>query len=240
MSTSHKSLLLSLRNVYEVLAISVPTVVEAARGELSRTTCDERLESFSSHILGNLEIDLSVHGKENVARGQTYVVMSNHQSHYDVPVLFSVLGGNMRMVAKQELFALPVFGRALRESGFISVDRKNRERAVASLAAAKKQLAGGTHIWIAPEGTRSPDGTLLPFKKGGFMLAMDLGLPILPITISGTRDALRAKGIFSMRSAQVKVTIHSPVKPEDFASPDPKTTRDALIVEVRNRIASAL
>jgi 1-acyl-sn-glycerol-3-phosphate acyltransferase len=235
-----KSLLLSLRNVYETLAVSAPTVVDAARGRLSRETCDQRLESWSSHVMRNLAIALTVRGRENLAPGTTYVVMSNHQSHYDIAVLYDILGGNVRMVAKKELFDLPVFGRAIREAGFVSVDRGNTESAIASLAGAKQHLASGTHLWIAPEGTRSPTGELLPFKKGGFHIALDMQAPVLPITIRGTRDALRAKGVRSRAGVEVEVTIHPPIDTKRFRGMDRKAARDALMAEVRDAIASAL
>lgn len=235
-----KSILLSLRNVYETLAVSAPTVVDAVRGRLSRKACDERLESWASHVVKNLEMLLTVRGRENVAPGTTYVVMSNHQSHYDIAVLYHVLGGNVRMVAKKELFDLPVFGRAIREAGFVSVDRGNTESAIASLASAKDHLAAGTHLWIAPEGTRSPTGELLPFKKGGFHIALDMKAPVLPITIRGTREALRAKGMRSRAGVEVEVTIHPPIEPTRYAGLDRTAARDALMADVRNAIASAL
>jgi len=235
-----KSLFLSLRNVYETLAVSARTVVDAARGRLTRKVCDERLEAWSSRVVRNAEIVLTVRGRENLAPGKTYVIMSNHQSHYDVGVLYYMLGANIRMVAKKELFDLPIFGRALHEAGFISVDRKNRRSAIKSLDAAKLHLEGGTHIWIAPEGTRSPTGELMPFKKGGFMIALASGAPILPITIRGTRDILRAKGMRSRRGAEVTVTIHAPIDIARFGDGDRKKQRDDLIEEVRRVIASAL
>ena len=119
--------MLSLRNAYEAVAVSAPTVFDAARGRLTERDCDERLERFASHVMRNAEIVVSVRGRDHLAGAQsarggldgtrpltkTYVVMSNHQSHYDVPVLYYVLGGRLRMVAKTELFALPLFGRAM-------------------------------------------------------------------------------------------------------------------------------
>ena len=135
-----------------------------------------------------------VEGRDHMADGATYLVMSNHQSLYDVPVIFYVIGPNVRMITKVELFSVPIFGPALREAGFIAVDRSNRAKAIASLAIAKETLASGVHVWIAPEGTRSRTGELLPFKKGGFALALETGLPIRPVSVRGTRDALRAKG----------------------------------------------
>lgn len=242
-----KSLLLSLRNVYETLYVSAPTVVDALRGSVTREICDERLESWASRIVANTEMMISVRGRENIARSgslgqgsKTYLIMSNHQSHYDVVVIYYVLGSTIRMVAKRELFDLPVFGGALRAAGFISVDRNNTERAIASLEDAKEKLTRGTPIWIAPEGTRSPTGELLPFKKGGFVLALTTGTPILPVSIRGTRDVLRAKGVRSTPGVEVFVTLHPPIDPARFDGMPKKAARDALSEQVRAAIASGL
>lgn len=239
-----KPLFLSLRNVYETLYVSAPTVVDAFRGTVSRKVCDERLESWASHVVANSEMMISVHGRENIPPSgpgaRAYLVMSNHQSHYDVAVIFYVLGSSIRMIAKQELFELPVFGGAMRAAGFISIDRKNTERAIASLQDAKQKLESGIPIWIAPEGTRSPTGALLPFKKGGFVLALETGAAILPVSIRGTRDVLRAKGILTSPGKEVYVTIHPPIDPARFAHMGKKSARDALAEEVRRAIASGL
>jgi 1-acyl-sn-glycerol-3-phosphate acyltransferase len=238
--TPRKSLFLSLRNVYETLAVSAPTVVDAVRGRITREVCDARLESWASHVIRNAEIMVTVHGRENLATGKTYVLMSNHQSHYDVPVLYYVLGSNIRMVAKKELFKVPVFGRAMREAGFVEVDRGNREKAIDSLKEAKRHLEAGTHIWIAPEGTRSETGALGEFKKGGFIIAQDMQAPIMPITIQGTREVLRAHGARSRRGVEVHVTIHPAIDTRAYASMDRRSARDALMAEVRRAIGSGL
>jgi 1-acyl-sn-glycerol-3-phosphate acyltransferase len=237
-----KSLLLSVSNVYETLAISVPTVVDAALGRVQKEVCDERLAGWSARLVENAAMTLDVRGRENLAPGRAYLVMSNHQSHYDIPVLFCVLGANVRMVAKTELFKFPIFGHAMREAGFIEIDRSNRHRAVESLAVAKEQLARGTNVWIAPEGTRSRTGELLPFKKGGFVVAMDTGWPILPVTIQGTRDALPADGRRSRKGAHVVVTLHPVVDTAAYlAGPgNAKEQRERLMADVRAAIASAL
>jgi 1-acyl-sn-glycerol-3-phosphate acyltransferase len=238
--TKGKSLLLSLQNVYATLAVSAPTVVDAIRGTLTRKACDERLESWSSRLVANLELMISVHGRENVDPRKTYLIMSNHQSHYDVAVIYYVLGSSIRMVAKRELFDVPVFGRAIEAAGFVAIDRKNHERAIASLQDVKALLESGVPMWIAPEGTRSPTGELLPFKKGGFILALETGATILPVTLRGTRDALRAKGLLSRAGAEVYVTIHPPIDPRRYADLDRKTARNKLLEEVRAAIASGL
>ncbi len=257
--SSRKSLVLSLRNAYEALAVSAPTVFDAARGRLTQRDCDDRLERFAAHVMRNAQILVSVRGREHLEGSQsslggtdaerprhgTYVVMSNHQSHYDVPVLYYVLGGRMRMVAKTELFAVPIFGQALRASGMIEVDRGNHQRAIASLGTAKQQLERGTHIWIAPEGARSDGGELMPFKKGGFVLALDMEASILPVTIKGTRDVLPSQGLLTRRDVEVHVTIHPPIdtalfKARSSTRSDAKVARDELMSEVRTAIASAL
>jgi 1-acyl-sn-glycerol-3-phosphate acyltransferase len=242
----HRSLLLSLRNVYETLYVSAPTVVDAVRGTITRRTCDARIESWATRVVANSEMMISVRGREHVEPGRlghgehAYVVMSNHQSHYDVAVIYYVLGSAIRMVAKRELFDIPVFGSAMRAAGFVSVDRKNTESAIASLADAKAMLASGVPIWIAPEGTRSPTGELMPFKKGGFILALDTGTPILPVSIRGTREVLRAKGLRSRPGVEIFVTIHAPVDPSRYAGLPRKAARDALMDDVRRAIASGL
>ena len=229
----------------ETLYVSTPTVVDALRGTVTRGAIDERLEAWASRVVTNTEMMISVHGRENVpaprAHGGSYLIMSNHQSHYDVAVLYYVLGSQVRMVAKRELFDLPVFGRALRAAGFIEVDRKNRGKAVLSLEETKGLLAGGIPVWIAPEGTRSPTGQLLPFKKGGFVLSLATGAAILPVSIRGTRDVLRARGVLSRRGVEVFVTIHPSIDPTRFTGlGDKRAARDALSEEVRHAIESGL
>jgi len=246
--TAGKSLLLSLRNVYETLTVSAPTVVDAFRGTVSRQVCDDRLESWATRVVANCEMMISVRGRENIpsrsastnGAGTSYLVMSNHQSHYDIAVIYYVFGSSVRMVAKRELFDLPVFGGAIRAAGMISVDRNNTESAIASLEDAKTKLADGIPMWIAPEGTRSPTGDLMPFKKGGFVLALRTGAPIVPVSLRGTRDVLRAKGLRSRRGVEVCVTIHPQVDPKRYAHLEFKAARDALAEEVRRAVESGL
>jgi 1-acyl-sn-glycerol-3-phosphate acyltransferase len=240
------SVVLSLENIYETLAISWPTVIDALRGRLTKKMCDDRLEGWSKNIVANAEITVTVEGREHLeetgANGRhagTFLVMSNHQSLYDIPVLFYVIGPNIRMVTKKELFGVPVFGGALSAAGFVKIDRSDREAAIRSLDDARALLASGTHVWIAPEGTRSKSGELGSFKKGAFYLAFEAGLPILPVTLKGTRDVLAAKGVASHAGASVKVTIHEKIDPRPYTERG-KDGREALMNEVRRAIESAL
>jgi 1-acyl-sn-glycerol-3-phosphate acyltransferase len=234
------SLTLSIQNMAETLAISVPTVVDAARGRLTPSTCDARLSRWSERVVEHLGMNVDVRGKEHFDPTATYLVMSNHQSHYDVPVLFWTIGRqrSLRMIAKIELFSVPFFGRAMKEAGFIAIDRSSRTASFESLQRARATMESGVNVWIAPEGTRSPTGALLPFKKGGFHLALDVREPILPVSITGTRDALPRGASRSSRGASVRVTIHKAID----VSPYDKNARgiNALAVDVRAAIESGL
>jgi 1-acyl-sn-glycerol-3-phosphate acyltransferase len=162
--------------------------------------------------------------------------MSNHQSLYDIPALYQTLPLRLRMVAKAELFKIPIWAQAMRVAGFVELDRSARERAIASLERAKAALAQGTSIWIAPEGTRSRDGSLAPFKLGGFHLAAGAGAHILPVSVAGTRSILPAKGARVVAGAIVRVTVHPPIDPAEYGH----EVNDALVQAVRSAIQSAL
>jgi 1-acyl-sn-glycerol-3-phosphate acyltransferase len=226
-----------LRNVFETLAISTQTVIESARGTVTHEACNRRLESWSIKVVNNLELTLTVSGREHLG-GSHHLVMSNHQSHYDIPVLFAVLGSNMRMVTKAELFRIPVFGPALRAAGFVSIDRGRRDRAVASLADARSLLNTGMSVWLAPEGTRSPSVSMLPFKKGGFHLAQDAGVPILPVAIRGTHQILSRCDARSLSKVSVNVTIMKAIDPSTF--PAKAEGRALLMDAVRRAIQEGL
>ncbi|MBV9948957.1 MAG: 1-acyl-sn-glycerol-3-phosphate acyltransferase [Myxococcales bacterium] len=234
-----KSLALSLRNIYETLAISFPTVVEAFRGRVTKDLCDERLDRWAHAVVENARLNVEVTGRENMRPGETYLVMSNHQSLYDIPVLFWAIGPNVRMIAKRELFQVPIFGGALAAAGFVAIDRRDRNAAIHSLHAARDVLTRGTHVWVAPEGTRSRTGALLPFKKGAFYLAFEFSLPILPVTLRGTRDALPAKALRSVPGAHVQVTIHPSVDPAAYRARG-KPGRQDLMDDIRRTLESAL
>jgi 1-acyl-sn-glycerol-3-phosphate acyltransferase len=233
------SVALSLRNIYETLAISWPTVVDAVQGRVTKEVCDDRLAGWAKAVVENAEITVEVAGREHLRPHETYLVMSNHQSLYDIPVLFYVIGPNIRMITKKELFRVPVFGGALAAAGFISIDRRDRIRAMKSLDVARALLASGTHVWIAPEGTRSRSGKLLPFKKGAFHLAFEAGLPIVPLTLQGTRDVLAAHGVRSTAGAHVRVTIHEKIDPTPYTKRGKKGRSD-LMEEVRRLVESGL
>jgi 1-acyl-sn-glycerol-3-phosphate acyltransferase len=140
-------------------------------------------------------------------------------------------------VTKAELFKVPIWGRAMEAAGFIRIDRHDRDQAVGALRdRGGSLLAAGTRVWIAPEGTRSRTGVLGPFKSGGFRMALDLGVRILPVAIEGTRDVLPAKGFVVQTGKRVKVTVLPPLDPTAYGV----ERRHELMTEVRRAIAGAL
>jgi len=141
-----------------------------------------------------------------------YIFMSNHRSQYDILAVVEALQEfQLRWVAKKELTRVPVFGWALKHSGHVIIDRSDHQQAVASLSAARAQMLDGISVTIFPEGTRAPAGQrLLPFKKGGFMLALETGFPIVPIVVRGSGDIL-PRGAWQPVPGEVEVVIGAPI-----------------------------
>jgi len=161
-------------------------------------------------------------------RHRPYIYMSNHQSNFDIPVLYSALPVQFRWLAKTELFRIPIFGRGMRGAGYISIDRSNRQSAFRSLAMAAEAIRNGTSVMIFPEGTRSTDGMLLPYKKGGFVMAVDAGVPIVPVVIAGTH-AIMPKGRLLIRRQWVHVHVGAPIETSAFT----RKSKDDLMTKVR-------
>jgi 1-acyl-sn-glycerol-3-phosphate acyltransferase len=216
--------------------ISAPTVMEAAFGRLTPEVCDARLDQWARRILERASIELVTVGVEHAVPGEAFVVMSNHQSLYDIPALYCALRRPMRMVAKQELFRVPLWGSAMRRAGFVPIDRSDRARAIDSLSDARSLISSGISLWIAPEGTRSPDGRLGSFKRGGFRLAEDAGARILPVSIRGTERVLGARARHVSDGIRVEVVLHQAVDPRDYGP----ERRDDLVARVRELILGAL
>ncbi len=178
---------------------------------------------------------VSVEGREHVDRRQSYVIVSNHQSHYDVFVLYGWLGVDFKWVMKQELRSVPALGYACDRLGHIYIDRFDRQAALASIARAKERIVNGTSVLFFPEGTRSRAEGMRPFKKGAFHMALDLGLPILPVTIVGTRDVLPPH-TQDLRPGRARLVIHEPIP---VAGLVPEQVPE-LVARVRQAIAGPL
>src|SRR4051794_19310227 len=151
-------------------------------------------------------VEVSARGTERVDWDQPFVVMANHQSYFDIPVLYAALPRPLGMLAKRELFRLPVFRSAMTGLRCVPIDRKDRQQSFASLRSAAEQVRSGNSIVVFPEGTRSADGRIRPLKKGPFYLVEMAGVPIVPVGIRGTRDALAKNGVL-VRPARVEVSV---------------------------------
>jgi 1-acyl-sn-glycerol-3-phosphate acyltransferase len=173
-------------------------------------------------------VDVKVHVRAALPEGPA-IYVSNHESALDVWALFLAIPCNLRFIAKQELFQIPVFGWYLRLARFIAVDRRDHARAVLSLKKAGEIVRAGTSLVVFPEGTRSPDGHVQPFKKGPFVVAMEARVPVVPVAISGAA-ALNPKGRLEVKSGTIQVALGEPVHPDDFAD------KSELLREVRRRI----
>lgn len=174
---------------------------------------------------------LEVSGAENVDPSRPTIYVSNHQSTVDIPVLFMSLPGvDLRFVAKSQLRWVPFIGWYLRLANFIFVERSNHERAVSALAKGAKQIQNGVSVVVFPEGTRSGDGRVLPFKKGPFALAMQAKAAICPVAIEGS-GRLMPKNKWRFVPGPIRVRIGEPIDPTDFGD-----DRDALIRHTRDAI----
>jgi 1-acyl-sn-glycerol-3-phosphate acyltransferase len=187
--------------------------------------------SSSCHLAG---VRLTVDGLDRIPRDRACIFMSNHVSNLDPPALISLIPGRTSAFMKRSLMNLPILGTGFRQGEFIAVDRSgNPADAQRSVAEAQRVLAKGVHITTFVEGTRSPDGRMLPFKKGPFFLAMAAGAPCIPISIHGTETIMR-KGSLSIHPGVAHIIFHSPIDPGAFA------TRDEFMRAVRFAIASGL
>jgi 1-acyl-sn-glycerol-3-phosphate acyltransferase len=180
-------------------------------------------------------IRCSVTGLERVPRDRAVVFCANHQSNVDPPILFTLLHRRLHILFKAELLKLPLLGRVFLAGGFVPVVRENREQAMASIAAGAASLQAGHSFLIFPEGTRSRTSELLPFKKGGFIMALTAQAPVVPVAIHGGRAAMR-KGSHLVWPAQIRIAVGEPIETHGRTLQE----RDRLIAETRERIAAML
>ena len=183
-------------------------------------------------------MSVQVAGRDNVAPGQSYVVVSNHQSLFDILVLYGWLGLDIRWVMKQELRSVPGLGLACEALGHIYIDRSDHEAAVRSINQARERITGGTSVLFFPEGTRSEDGQVGRFKKGAFRFAIDTELPVLPVTVDGTADVLPARR-YDLRPGRARLVIHEPISTVGLRTADLPGLSDRVRETIRSALAKA-
>jgi len=188
-----------------------------------------RINSFFTPVF------VEVVGKEHIKKNTSYIIVPNHQSYYDIFLIYGWLGIDFKWVMKQELRKVPGLGIACERIGHIFLDRSNRKNAIQTLNKAKAELINGTSVVIFPEGTRSKTKRLNSFKRGAFSLAFDLELPILPITLIGTGDVLPTDTL-NILPGKIKMIIHKPVDIKNYKEEDVLK----LMNEVKNSIEKSL
>jgi 1-acyl-sn-glycerol-3-phosphate acyltransferase len=192
-------------------------------------------QAWGRSILAVSGVRVRVAGGERIDPAAAFICMSNHQSNFDIPVLLGYLPLPFRWLAKAELFKIPIFGRAMRGAGYIPIDRSDRPAAIESLRQAAAAVRGGVSVVIFPEGTRSPDGALKPFKKGGFVMAIEAGVPIVPVALRGTFDIM-PKNRLLIRPAEVTMAIGAPIATTGYDI----SGKAALMDDVRNALQRLL
>lgn len=180
-------------------------------------------------------IRVRVAGAQNVPHDRAAVFCSNHQSNVDPPILFDALHPRMHILYKAEIDAIPILARSFRLGGFIPIDRRNKESALRAIETGAASIRTGNSFLIFPEGTRSRTADLLPFKKGGFVMALKAQAPIVPVAVQGGRAAMR-KGSSIIRPVTVSIRVGEPIETAGLALEN----RDALITRTRQRIEALL
>jgi len=224
-----------LLGIYYALMIPIVAIIgfpwTFVSGRVDRLYQMAMAVTFSGMRLIGVEVD--VIGREKFDPNGTYIYMCNHVSNLDPPIVVPSIPKRTSVMVKKELFRIPLLSKAMLLASFVPVDRANRDAAIASIESAVSVLKEGVNITIFPEGTRSPDGKLLPFKKGPFHLAFESKAPIVPMTIYGT-EKLMSKGSMKIKGGRATLVFHSPILPADYEN------RDELMAAVRAQIADGL
>ena len=181
-------------------------------------------------VIWSMGIPYEVRGMENLSHEQQYIFMSNHESALDILLGVACLPYNIVFLAKKELFMIPIFGWAMQVAGMIKIDRQNQEKAKQSVYQAVEKLTYSKFSTLLyPEGTRSESGKILPFKKGGFILAIWSKLPVVPITIIGARSVLPKKSL-KLHKGNIKIVVDVPIYTADLHEED----KNKLLTQCRN------
>ena len=234
-------LIAAIRSIAAYIAVSLYVLIVAPPAMLIAFVFGAKRHLY---VLGHIGVRLGlalagikyrVAGGEHVPRDRAAVFCANHQSNVDPPVLFDAIHPYMHILYKAEIDAIPILARAFRFGGFLPVDRRNREAALRSIEAGAQSIRSGNSFLIFPEGTRSRTADLLPFKKGGFIMAIKARAPIVPVAVQGGRDAMK-KGSAFIRPVRVSVRVGEPIETAGLALDD----RDELIEETRRRIETLL
>jgi 1-acyl-sn-glycerol-3-phosphate acyltransferase len=215
--------------VFGAIATILSTLINQKIGSFIGGAVWARLNGYMTPLF------VKVIGKENIDKNQSYVIVANHQSHFDIFVLYGWLGIDFKWVLKQELRKIPGLGIGCEKVGHIFIDRSNPEKAIASINAAKQKIVNGTSVVFFPEGTRRTSGKMGNFKKGAFIFALETGVPILPVTIINTGNILPPRTV-NLLPGWANMIIHKKIDVTGYTTQN----IDELMSKARNAILSGL
>ncbi len=226
-----KRILIILTTIAPTLVISIYGLYMRFTNTYDREHATNVLRWWSTILLKAVDASWEVKNPHHVTitPGRAHIIMSNHRSHYDIPLIFVSLPGSIRMLTKKELFKIPIWGRAMKAVEFISIDRHNHEQALRDLDEARKMMESGIVLWVAPEGTRSRTGKLGEFKKGGIMLALQMGAVIIPVGIQGSQKILKPDSFEFNLNQKVLVNIGETIDASGYSMDE----RDRLMNDIR-------
>jgi 1-acyl-sn-glycerol-3-phosphate acyltransferase len=210
--------------------VLTPLIVGASY--VSEDLTESLSRAWARTLLAGMGVERSVEGLEQLDVRQPYVYVCNHQSHVDPPTCFVSLPGHLRFVAKESLFKVPLFGAALKRAGHIPIDRSDHQSSTARLNENLEALKTRVSIVLFPEGTRSEDGVLGPFKKGAAVLAIQAQVPVVPMAIAGTRYVL-PKGVNAIHGGRVRLRVGAPIPTAGMTLDD----REALTSRLHDEVA---
>lgn len=188
-----------------------------------RDVANKSINNWAKNLLNIAKVDYSIYNsyQVNISPNRPYIIMSNHRSHYDIPLIFATFPNvTVRMMAKKELFNVPIWGHAMKQCEFFVLDRNNAKSAQHSLKLAQEKMRTGVIPWIAPEGTRSTDNKLQKFKKGGFLLALETEAIIVPVFINGSEKILPAKQLVFQTNQKIDIHIGKPIDTQNLCIKD--------------------
>ncbi|HVO66094.1 MAG TPA: lysophospholipid acyltransferase family protein [Syntrophales bacterium] len=221
--------------LFIIIGVAITAFMSACAVVFAFITPDENVIHRVANIWARMlliltSIKVEIIGAENISKG-SQIFMANHQSDFDIFIVLAHLPGQFRWIVKKELFNVPLFGKAMRNAGYIEIDRQNRERAMQSLDQAARKIREGKSVMSFPEGTRSRNGKIKPFKQGMFYLAIKSGVPIVPISIIGAGEIMPKRSLL-IKPGKITMVIDKPIDVSEYTIEN----RQDLIERVQNII----
>jgi 1-acyl-sn-glycerol-3-phosphate acyltransferase len=231
------------RSLWVTFVYSVAVILYSLTGRLTREKTNRIIQRWSAILLRSVDMNLRISGQviPKQIPGRRYILMSNHASHYDIPITLTAFSDYcIRMIAKKELFRVPLWGKAMRHAEFMSIDRENRKQALVDLTYAKEKLSSGITTWVAPEGTRTRSGEMGPLKKGPVVLAIETEAIIIPFAIRGSDQVLPPDTWKFKTGVTVEVVVGEPIDASQYTLKQRNELLTQLDTILRNLVDSKL